>query len=173
MKKAEKQQVIDALKSSFDNGNYFYFADASGMTVEQINKLRRKCFDKGIKLQVAKNTFVRKALESSGKYSDEIEKALSGPTAIFFSEVGNAPAKLIAEFRGKTEKPVLKGAYIDSAIFIGDNQLEALKSLKSKDELLGELIGLLQSPAKNVISALKSGGNTIAGLVKALEERAA
>ena len=101
-----------------------------------------------------------------------IYDALHGPTTLLFCETANLPAKVIKEFRKTNEKPVLKAAYIDSGVFMGDNQLDALASLKSKNELIGEIVGLLQSPAKNVISALKSGGNTIAGLVKALEERA-
>lgn len=171
MTRADKQATIDQLKVTFDNTNYFYIADTSGLNVEDFSKLRRICFEKGIKVQVAKNTFIRKALDGSGKLSSDLDAALHGTSTLFVSEVGNLPAKVIKEFRGDKEKPLLKAAYIDSSIFIGDNQLAALVALKSKDELLGEIVSLLQSPAKNVISALKSGGNTIAGLVKTLEER--
>jgi len=173
MKKADKQIVIDQLTEAFSAGDYFYFTDTAGLTVAQVNKLRRICFSQGIKLQVAKNTLVKKALVGAGKYTDELDPILAGPTAVMFTEVGNLPAKLITDFRKTSPKPLLKGAYIDSAIYFGDDQLAALVALKSKNELIGDVIGLLQSPAKNVISALKSGGNTIAGLVKALEERAA
>jgi large subunit ribosomal protein L10 len=173
MKRADKQNVIDNLTEAFSSGDYFYFTDTEGLTVEQVNKLRRICFAQGIKLQVAKNTLIKKAMTGAGKYTDELDPILAGPTAIMFTETGNLPAKLIADFRKKSPKPVLKGAFIDSAIYTGDDQLQALVQLKSKNELIGDVIGLLQSPAKNVISALKSGGNKIAGLVKALEERAA
>ena len=171
MTRAEKQATIDQLKNTFENSEYFYLTDTSGLNVEDFGKLRRICFEKGITIQVAKNTFIRKALDSCGKLSNEIEPALHGTTALMISETGNLPAKVIKDFRGDKEKPALKAAYIDSAIFSGDNQLAALVALKSKNELIGDVIGLLQSPAKNVISALKSSGQTIAGLVKTLEER--
>ena len=130
-------------------------------------------FQQGIRLQVAKNTLIKKALQETEKYSEELDAILKGPTAVMFTDTANVPAKLITQFRKTNPKPLLKGAYIDSAIFAGDDQLKTLSSLKSKEELLGEIIGLLQSPAQNLISALQSGGNTIAGLVKTLEERAA
>lgn len=173
MKKADKQIIIDNLTESFSNGDFFYFTDTAGLTVAQVNKLRRICFSQGIKLQVAKNTLIKKAMTGAGKYSDELDAILAGPTAVMFAETGNLPAKLITDFRKTSPKPVLKGAFIDSAIYFGDDQLATLVKLKTKHELIGEVIGLLQSPAKNVISALQSGGNKIAGLVKALEERAA
>lgn len=135
--------------------------------------MRRSCFETGIQLRVIKNTLIRKALEqvSENDYS-QLYDTLHGPTAIMFSENAKAPATLIKQFRETAERPLLKAAYIDSSIFVGDDQLEALTKLKSKEELLGDVIGLLQSPMQNVIGALKSGGQTIAGLVKALEERA-
>jgi large subunit ribosomal protein L10 len=171
MTRAEKQATIDNLKDTFASNDYFYFTDTTGLNVEDMSKLRRICFDKGIKLQVAKNTFIKKALDACGKYTDEYEPVLHGTTALMFSETGNLPAKVLKEFRGDKDKPVLKAASIDTALFVGDNQLAALVALKSKNELIGDVISLLQSPAKNVISALKSSSNTIAGLVKALEER--
>ncbi|QQR97132.1 MAG: 50S ribosomal protein L10 [Sphingobacteriales bacterium] len=171
MTRAEKQATIDSLKDTFASNTYFYFTDTSGLNVEDISKLRRICFEKGIQIQVAKNTFIKKALDACGKYTDEYEPVLHGTTALMFSETGNLPAKVLKDFRGDKDKPVLKAASIDSALFIGDNQLAALVALKSKNELIGDVIGLLQSPAKNVISALKSSSNKIAGLVKALEER--
>ena len=172
MTRADKQVTIDALTARFSASTFFYVTDTSGLTVEQINKLRRLCFDKGIKLQVAKNTLIKKALVAGGKYSDEFETVLHGTSAIMFSQAGNVPAKVIKDFRGDKETPKLKAAFIDSAIFIGDNQIDLLISIKSKEELLGEIIGLLQSPMKNVISALKSSSGKLAGIVKALEERA-
>jgi len=174
MTRSEKSQVIEDLKVKFSESQYFYFADSSSLTVEQINKLRSTCFEKGIEVQVVKNTLAQKAMESTGDMAEGFEplySALAGPTTVFFADTGNAPAKVIKEFRKSFEKPVLKAAYIDSDIFLGDDQLDILSTLKSKDELVGEIIGLLQSPAKNVISALKSSGGTIAGILKTLEER--
>jgi large subunit ribosomal protein L10 len=138
-----------------------------------MNKLRRMCFEKGVTFKVAKNTFIKKALESIDNDYEEVYQLLHGTTAVMISDNANMPAKIIKDFRKQNaEKPViLKGAWIGAAVFIGDDKLDELIKLKSKEELIGEIIGLLQSPAKNVISALKSGGNTIAGLVKALEER--
>lgn len=174
MNKQEKNQVIQELRDKFDANSFIYFTDASSMTVAQVNKLRRMCFQKGIEMTVVKNTLARKAMESFGEERGfaPVFTALTGPTAIMLSETANLPAKLIKEFRKEGTKPVLKAAYIDSDVFFGDDKIEVLVALKSKEELIGDVLMLLQSPAKNVISALKSGGNTIAGLVKALEERA-
>jgi large subunit ribosomal protein L10 len=174
MTRSEKSQVIEDLKVKFSESQYFYFADSSTLTVGQINKLRKTCFEKGIEVQVVKNTLAQKAMESTGELAGNFEglySALAGPTTVFFADTGNAPAKVIKEFRKQFERPILKAAYIDSDIFLGDDQLDILSTLKSKDELVGEIIGLLQSPAKNVISALKSSGGTIAGILKTLEER--
>ena len=171
MTKTEKQATIDTLTKKFSDANFFYFTDTSGLTVGKINQLRRICFDKGINLQVAKNTLIKKALVAGGKFSDDLDPVLHGPTAIMFTETGNVPAKVIKQFRAGGDKPALKAAYIDSAIYVGENQLEALINVKSKDELVGDIIGLLQSPAKNVISALKSSGGKLAGIVKTLQER--
>ena len=174
MTRSEKSQVIEQLKEKFGDSQYFYFADSSTLTVEQVTQLRRLCFEKGIEVQVVKNTLAQKAMESVGDKAESFEgmyEALKGPTTVLFADTGNAPAKIIKEFRKNFERPLLKAAYIDSDIFIGDDQLDTLASLKSKDELVGEIIGLLQSPAKNVISALKSSGGTIAGILKTLEER--
>ena len=174
MNRDQKNQEIQDLKEKFDSATFFYLTDASAMTVADVNKFRRLCFDRGVEMRVVKNTLVRKALETNEeKGFDQLYDHLHGPTAILFSETGNIPAKLIEEFRKKSPKPVLKAAYIDSAVFVGDDQISILTKLKSKEELVGDIIGLLQSPAKNLISALKSGGATIAGLVKALEDRAA
>ena len=171
MTKTEKQATIDTLTKKFSDSNFFYFTDTSGLTVEKINQLRRICFDKGINLQVAKNTLIKKALVAGGKFSDDLDPVLNGPTAIMFTETGNVPAKVIKQFRAGGDKPALKAAYIDSAVYVGENQLEALINVKSKEELVGDIIGLLQSPAKNVISALKSSGGKLAGIVKTLQER--
>ena len=171
MTKTEKQATIDSLTKKFSDANFFYFTDTSGLTVEKINQLRRICFEKGINLQVAKNTLIKKALVAGGKFSDDLDPVLHGPTAIMFTETGNVPAKVIKQFRAGGDKPALKAAYIDSAVYVGENQLEALINVKSKEELVGDIIALLQSPAKNVISALKSSGGKLAGIVKTLQER--
>jgi large subunit ribosomal protein L10 len=153
--------------------NIFYLADTADLTVETINLFRRRCFQQGIELRVVKNTLLAKAMQQvEGRNYDNLASVLSGPTSIMFSEVGNAPAKLIKDFRKKNDKPLLKGAYIEEAIFIGDSQLDTLEAIKSKEELVGDIIGLLQSPAKNIISGLKGGGSKIAGILKTLEERA-
>ncbi len=175
MNKQEKDQTIAELRSKFDNSSYIYFTDASSMTVEQVNKLRRLCFNKGIEMTVVKNKLARKAMESLGEERNftPVFKALAGPTAIMLTDTANLPAKLIKEFRGDGTRPVLKAAYIDSDVFFGEESLETLIALKSKEELVGDIIMLLQSPAKNVISALMGGApHKVAGLVKALEERA-
>jgi len=173
MTREEKAKYIDELAAELSQAGIFYLTDTSELTVETINNLRRRCFQSNIKLKVVKNTLLQKAMESiDGKDYSELNQVLSGPTSIMFSEVGNLPARIIKEFRKKSDKPILKGAFIDEAIFIGDNQLDSLVSLKSKEELIGEIVGLLQSPAKNVISALKGQGGKIAGILKTLEERA-
>ncbi len=171
MTKEEKSRVIEDLTAQLAGTNVVYVTDISGLNAENTSNLRRACFKAGIQLSVVKNTLLEKAMGSSDNNYGELPSILKGSTSIMIADNGNAPAKIIKEFRKKSDKPVLKGAYIHEAVFIGDNQLDALVSLKSKDEVIGEIIGLLQSPAKNVISALKSGGNTIAGLVKTLSER--
>jgi len=171
MTKEEKQATLDDLKVVFSKAENFYITDTSGLTVADVNKLRRLCFKAGVKMRVAKNTLIRKALEANGVENSEIVTALNGPTALMFSEVSSTPAKIIKEFRKSSEKPVLKAAWIETAIFVGDKQIDSLASLKTKDELIGEIIGLLQSPAKNVIGALQSGGNKLAGILKTLETR--
>lgn len=171
MKREEKQEIVKALAEQIKSYGNFYITDTADLTVAKINGIRRKCFDKGIAIQVVKNTLIQKALVEAGVDSEELLGVLKGSSTLLFSETGNAPAKLIKELRKEGDKPVLKGAYIDAAVFIGDNQVDALSQLKSKNELIGDIIGLLQSPAKNVVSALQSGGNTLAGLVKTLQER--
>ncbi|MHA3789677.1 50S ribosomal protein L10 [Flavobacterium hauense] len=171
MTKEEKSRVIEDLTAQLAGTNVVYVTDISGLNAENTSNLRRACFKAGIKLEVVKNTLLEKAMGSLDNNYGDLPTILKGSTSIMIAENGNAPAKIIKEFRKKSDKPVLKGAYIFEAVFIGDNQLDALVALKSKDEVIGEIIGLLQSPAKNVVSALKSGGNTIAGLVKTLSER--
>jgi len=171
MTKEEKEAEILELKEKFAHNPNFYITDTTSLTVAKVNAIRRKCFEQGITLRVAKNTLIRKALESTGNDYTPLFDVLKGSSTLMFAEKGNAPAKLIKEFRKTGDKPILKGASINMAFFIGDSQLDTLDTLKSKEQLVGEIIGLLQSPAKNVISALKSGGATIAGVLKTLEER--
>ena len=175
MKRADKATAIESLKEKFGSSQFFYLTDSSSMTVEQINDLRRKCFEKGVEMKVVKNTLAIKALEDApeDKGYKSLFDSLKGPTAIMFTEAANAPAKIIKEFRGdEGERPILKAAYIDAEVYSGDDQLKFLSALKSKEELIGELIALLQSRAKNLVSALQSGQNTVSGLLKALESRA-
>lgn len=171
MKKEEKFQIIESLTEKLKTSDFFYLTDTSDLDVETINKLRRLCFKKEVSLQVVKNTLLRKAMDKSGKDFEPLFDVMKGATSIMFADTGNGPARLIKEFRKTSPKPIVKGAYIQEAYFIGDDQLEALSNIKSRDELLGDLIGLLQSPARNVISALQSGGGIIAGVVKTLSER--
>jgi large subunit ribosomal protein L10 len=174
MTKQEKNEVIDVLKEKFEQYNNFYITNTEALTVAQINKLRGICFSKNVEMKVAKNTLIKKALEAinNDRFSNVFE-SLHGVTALMFSENPKEPAMIISSFRKatNTEKPVLKAAFIDGDVYSGDKQLAALTTLKSKNDLIGEIIGLLQSPAKNVISGLNAG-NKLAGLVKALEERA-
>lgn len=176
MTREEKLKVVEELSGKFEENSNFYVTDASGLTVAEVNAFRRLCFEQGVEYRVYKNTLIQKALEKlDTDYSEFFEKVLKGFSGIIFSkEAGNIPAKVIRDFRksGSTEdKPMLKGASIDTDLFIGEEHLKMLSELKSKNELIGEIIGLLQSPAKNVVSALQSGEHTIAGLVKTLSER--
>ncbi|MFT5581946.1 MAG: large subunit ribosomal protein L10 [Psychromonas sp.] len=173
MTKEEKAKYISDLATELSGANVFYLADTGELTVEAVNNLRRKCFNSKIRMRVVKNTLLAKAMEQvEGKNFGELRETLAGPTSIMFCEVGNLPAKLIQDFRKKNDKPILKGAYIHEAVFVGDSQLDTLAALKSKEEVIGDIIGLLQSPLKNVISGLKSSGSTIAGILKTLEDRA-
>lgn len=171
MTRQEKAQVIEDLTAQLAGTNVIYLADISGLDAETTSNLRRSCFKAGIKLEVVKNTLLEKAMEASENDYGQLPSVLAGNSAIMIAENGNAPAKVIKEFRKKSDKPILKGAFIHQAIFIGDAQLDALVALKSKDEVIGDIIGLLQSPAKNVVSALKSGGGKIAGILKTLSEK--
>ncbi|MFJ1441282.1 50S ribosomal protein L10 [Capnocytophaga canimorsus] len=171
MTREEKSLVIENLTAQLAENNVIYVADLTGLNAETTTNLRRACFKANIKLAVVKNSLLAKAMEASEKEFGDLPKVLKGNTSLMYAEVGNAPAKLIKEFRKKSDKPILKGAFIEEAIFIGDNQLENLASIKSKEEVIGDIIGLLQSPAKNVISALKSGGGKLAGIIKTLSEK--
>lgn len=173
MTREEKFQVIEDLTSQLENNGVIYIADISGLDAATTSNLRRACFKADIQLSVVKNTLLEKAMEKSDKDFGDLPTILKGNTSVMYSEVGNAPAKLIKEFRksANNEKPILKGAYVQEAVYVGNDQLEALVSIKSKDEVIGDIITLLQSPAKNVISALQSGGNKLSGIVKTLSER--
>jgi large subunit ribosomal protein L10 len=171
MTREEKTQFIDSLTIRLNEANIFYLADIAGLDAEGSSKLRRTCFSSDVKLEVVKNTLLKKALEKAEGDYDDLYDTLVGNTSIMFSTVGNAPAKIIKGFRKKSEKPVLKGAFIEEAIYIGDENLDFLTSIKSKEELIGDIIALLQSPAKNVVSALQSSKGTLAGIVKTLSER--
>jgi large subunit ribosomal protein L10 len=173
MNKEQKGTAISELKDKFQKSTYFYLADTSSLTVEQVNKLRRMCFEKNVEIKIVKNTLARKAMDQSSEDRGykELYEALHGPTAVMFSDNPNIPAKIIKEFRASAEKPTLKAAFIDTAVFLGDDQLDSLVALKSKNELVADIIALLQSPAKNVISALQSSGHKLSGLLKTLEDR--
>lgn len=171
MTREEKANVIQDLTSQLADNSTIYLADISGLNASQTSDLRRAAFKANIKLAVVKNTLLAKAMEASDKEFGELPGVLKGSTSLMFSEVGNAPAKLIKNFRKKSEKPLLKGAFVEEAIYIGDENLDALVSIKSKEEVIGDIIGLLQSPAKNVISGLKSGGGKLAGILKTLSEK--
>ena len=148
-----------------------YLTDTAGLNAQDTSALRRACFKANIRLSVVKNTLLSKAMDASDKEFGDLKEVLKGNTSLMFSEIGNAPAKVIKDFRKKSEKPVLKGAYIEEAVFIGDDQIDALVAIKSKEELIGEIVTLLQSPAKNVITGLKSSGGNLAGILKTLSER--
>jgi len=173
MNKEEKIKVVEDLKNDLVECKTLYLTDIAGLDSIQTNKLRRECFNSNVKLSVVKNTFLHRAMEESGVDFGELKEHLKGNTSIMFSDYGNAPAKVIKKFRKDGDKPILKGAFINEAIYIGDEQIDFLSTLKSKEEIIGEIISLLQSPVKNVISALKSGGGKIAGLVKTLKEKPA
>ena len=171
MKKEQKAQEIRNLTEELSSVKNLYLTDIAGLDAVQTTALRRACFKANIKLSVVKNTLLAKAMEASDKDFGNLHETLRGNTSLMFSELGNAPAKLIKDFRKKSEKPILKGAYVEEAIYIGDDQIDALESIKSKEELIGEVITILQSPANNIISALQSGGSNISGILKTLSER--
>ncbi|MCF4100978.1 50S ribosomal protein L10 [Gillisia sp. M10.2A] len=171
MTREEKSLVIEDLTAQLTNNSIIYLADISGLNASSTSNLRRACFKANVKLAVVKNTLLAKAMEASDKEFGELPSVLKGNTSIMISETGNAPAKVIKEFRKKSPIPLLKGAFVEEAIYVGDEYLDALVNIKSKEEVIGDIIGLLQSPAKNVVSALKSGGGKIAGILKTLSEK--
>jgi large subunit ribosomal protein L10 len=173
MTRQEKGTIIDGLSEKFASTPYFYITDASGLSVAKTNDLRRLCFERGVEYRVVKNTFIKKALDRQSTDYSAMDAALVGFSGIMFStESGKTPAKLIKDFLKENKNSIkLKGASVDTSVFVGHDQLDALVNLKSKQELIGEIIGLLQSPAKNVISGLQGGGNKLAGILKTLSER--
>lgn len=172
MTRAEKEEIVKNLSEKLNNNSIFYLADISELDAESSTKLRRLAHNREVSLNVVKNTLLRKALEAAEGSYEEFYTLLKGNTSIMFAEVGNAPAKLIKEFRKTSNRPILKGAFVEEAIFIGDDKVSTLADLKSKEEVIADIIAILQSPAKNVLSALQSSGGKIAGIVKTLGERA-
>ena len=170
MTREEKSKVIEKLTAELAENTNIYMTDVSGLNASETSKLRRACFKANIKLSVVKNTLLSKAMESTVKDFGNLNGVLVGNTALMYSEVGNSPAKLIKQFRKKSERPLLKGASIEDSVYVGDDQIEFLANIKSREELIGEIITILQSPAKNVISALQSSGSTISGVLKTLSE---
>ncbi len=173
MRKEDKKQLIESLTEQLSKHNNFYLADVSTLNAEETSNLRRMCFNRGIEMRVVKNTLLRKAMEQSGRAFDELYGVLKGNTSLLFAESGSAPAKMIKEFRKKSKYPILKAAYIEEMTYIGDEQLDFLAAIKSKDELVADVIALLQSPMNNVISALKSGGHKLTGILETLSEKSA
>ena len=172
MTREEKDLQIKELTQMLADNSVLYLTDASGLNAEETTQLRRACYKNDVRMRVVKNTLLRRAMEASeGTDFSELYEVLSGQTALLVGNVGNAPAKILKEFRKKSDMPMLKAAYVEESTYLGDDQIEALTAIKSKDELIAELIALLQSPLKNVVGALNSGGNTVSGLVKALQER--
>tara|TARA_B100000900_G_scaffold256392_1_gene218489 strand:- start:8426 stop:8941 length:516 start_codon:yes stop_codon:yes gene_type:complete len=171
MNREEKNEMIATIEEMLNNNNNFYLADISGLTAEQNSALRRLCYKREVSLKVVKNTLLKKAFEKNDTDFTELYNVLSGNTSIMQSEATNSAAKVIKEFRKKNDKPILKAAYLEEALYIGDENLSTLADLKSKEELIGDIITLLQSPAKNVISSLQSSGNKLAGIISTLEKK--
>ncbi|MBP1839554.1 50S ribosomal protein L10 [Formosa algae] len=171
MTREEKSQVIEELTAQLADNANIYLADISGLNAVTTSDLRRACFKANIKLAIVKNTLLEKAMEASDREFGDLPTVLKGNTSVMYSETGNAPAKVIKAFRKKSEKPLLKGAFIEEAVYIGDDQLDALVDIKSREELIGDIIGLLQSPAKNVVSALQSSGGKLSGILKTLSQK--
>ena len=171
MTREEKKQVIEDLTSELSEVKNFYLTDIAGLNSSEPSSLRRLCFKSNVKLSVVKNTLLAKAMEASERDFGDLKDILKGNTSLMFSEVGNMPAKIIKDFRKKSEKPFLKGAFVEESIYIGDDQISTLVSLKSKEEVIGEIIGLLQSPVKNIISSLKSGDGKLSAILKTLSNQ--
>ena len=171
MRREEKNSIIDGLREQINNASHFYLTDISSLNAADTSNLRRKCFEQQVELVVVKNTLLKKALEQSEGKFEELYDSLKDSTSIMFCDTGNIPAKLIRDFRKDHERPVLKAAFVEESIYLGDEQLEMLSALKSKDELIGDVLALLQSPMKNLLSALQSGGNNLAGVLNALSRK--
>ncbi|MGB3606805.1 MAG: 50S ribosomal protein L10 [Psychroserpens sp.] len=171
MTREEKSKVIEELTAQLADNANIYLADISGLNAGNTSDLRRACYKANVQLSVVKNTLLTKAMEASDRDFGDLPTVLKGNTSVMYSETGNAPAKVIKNFRKKSDKPLLKGAFIEEAVYLGDDQLDMLVDIKSKEELIGDIVGLLQSPAKNVISALKSSGGKLAGILKTLSEK--
>ena len=171
MTREEKSQVIEELTAQLADYTHIYLTDTSGLNAGATTELRRACYKANIKMAVVKNSLLGKAMEASDKDFGDLPSTLKGNTSVMYSETGNAPAKVIKAFRKKSDRPLLKGAFIEEAIYIGDENLDALVDIKSREELIGDIVALLQSPAKNVISALKSSGGKLAGILKTLSEK--
>ena len=171
MNKKEKNELIDVLNNMLDENKNFYLADIAGLTAEESSSLRRLCYKQNVTIQVVKNTLLKKALDKNSTDFTQLDDILKGNTSLMFSDEAKAPASVIKTFRKKSDKPILKAAHIEEEFYIGDNNLSMLSELKSKNELIGDIITLLQSPAKNVISSLQSSSNKLSGIVKALSEK--
>ncbi|MCI0523593.1 MAG: 50S ribosomal protein L10 [Bacteroidales bacterium] len=171
MRRDEKTDIINSLADTLKEYSHFYLTDTAQLNAADTSDLRRKCFENQIRLVVVKNTLLKRALEQAGLDCGELFPVLKGSTAVMFSNNGNTPAKMIRDFRKSHPKPLIKGAYIEESVYVGDNLLETLVALKSREELIGDIIMLLQSPAKNVISALQSGGSTIHGVLETLSKK--
>jgi large subunit ribosomal protein L10 len=171
MTKEEKNQLIDSLAEQLSSSSTIYITDISNLNSANTTRLRALCYKRNVHLQVVKNTLLKKAMEKTEKDFSGLFSILNGPTSMMISDSGNVPAKLIKEFRRTSDKPIFKGAYVQEMIFVGDNQLDFLVALKSKNELIADVVALLQSPVRNVMSALQSGGQTLTGVLKTLSER--
>lgn len=171
MRKEDKQVLIDSILSELKACPNFYLTDVSNLNAEKTSQLRRQCFNSGVKMIVVKNALLHKAMQQMEKDYEGLYDVLKGSTALMLCETGNAPAKLIKNFRKTSDRPILKGAFIEECCYIGDDMLDALCSIKSKNDLIADIIALLQSPMKNVISGLQSGGHKLSGILETLSER--
>ena len=172
MKREEKNQLIDSIAEQLANNENIYIADISDLNSELTTNLRALCFKREVQLQIVKNTLLKKAMEKVDKNFEPLYEILVGPTSLMFSATGNTTAELIKDFRKKSDRPILKGAYIEEMTYIGDDQLDLLAAIKSKNELIADIVALLQSPLKNVMSQLNSGSNILTGLLKTMSEKA-
>ena len=172
MRKEDKQIIIDSILAELQACPNFYLTDVSDLNAEKTSQLRRQCFNSGIKMLVVKNTLLHKAMQQMEKDYTDLYDVLKGSTAVMLCETGNAPAKLIKNFRQKSDRPILKGAFIEECCYIGDNMVDTLCNIKSKNDLIADIIALLQSPVKNVISGLQSGGHKLTGILETLSEKA-